>query len=535
MAVPGGATRCRRRNRASISATPRIFTAFVSILLCQSLVIPMSAADDAIVDTPAVADADPADAAPHRRFEYKHSFKGPHLVQDDGTIPFWTYTGNAIPSADQVRIVPSLKSQRGSVWSKNKVDFKHWEAEVTFRVSGRGRMGADGLAIWYTATEGGLGPVYGGADMWDGVGIFFDSYDNDGKKNNPVVLLVGNNGKHVYDHKNDGGTQTLGSCLRDFRNKPYPIRARVTYYKKTLTVMINNGFTPDKDDFEFCTKVDNMIIPPEGFFGVSAATGGLADDHDVLSFLLFQLTEPGQTPPQPEAEIPKEDKDKYQEEFHNFQQELDKKKEEFQKEHPDVQGEPIDEMYESVNDREIRQVFEGQNRIHLEIKQLNRQLAMILDEQRRYVTIVTDEISKRGSHTDSGPIDVANQQLGTIVSSQQDLLRNLNEMRNSFHESLRQMGTGQNHQQGGMATYESVQHFNDIKEHIHTVRRDLEQLVQRAVQNPGEKVQKCPEVPPMPSCLSTVHFVIFIVVQSVLFLCYIMYKSQQEAAAKKFF
>ena len=31
------------------------------------------------------------------------------------------------------------------------------------------------------------------------------------------------------------------------------------------------------------------------------------------------------------------------------------------------------------------------------------------------------------------------------------------------------------------------------------------------------------------------HFVVFVVIQSVLFFCYIMYKSQQEAAAKKFF
>lgn len=44
----------------------------------------------------------------------------------------------------------------------------------------------------------------------------------------------------------------------------------------SFQVMINNGFTPDKDDYEFCTKVDNMIIPKEGFFGISAATGGLA-------------------------------------------------------------------------------------------------------------------------------------------------------------------------------------------------------------------------------------------------------------------
>ncbi|XP_061553712.1 protein ERGIC-53 [Phycodurus eques] len=539
MAVPGGARRRRQRQRrASTSAAGSLFVALVAALLCHGGVVQVTADDDVadpVAKTPDAADT--ADAAPHRRFEYKYSFKGPHLVQADGTIPFWIHSGNAIPSADQVRIAPSLKSQRGSVWSKNKVSFEHWEAEVTFRVSGRGRMGADGLAIWFTSAQGRQGPVYGASDKWNGVGIFFDSFDNDGKKNNPVIIVVGNNGKLVYNHKHDGSTQALGTCLRDFRNKPYPVRAKVTYYKKTLTVMINNGFTPDKDDFEFCTKVDNMIIPDEGFFGVSAATGGLADDHDVLSFLLFQLTEPGHTPPQPEAEIPEEDKDKYQEEFHNFQQELDKKREEFQKEHPDVQGEPIDELYESVNDREIRQVFEGQNRIHLEIKQLNRQLAMILDEQRRYVTVVTDEISKRGSNIGSGQLDVANQQLGTIVSSQQDLLRNLNEFRNAFYETLKQISASQQHHQqgGGVATYESVQHFNDIKEHLHSVRRDLEHLVQRGAQNPGEKVQKCPEVPPMPSCLSTVHFVIFIVVQSVLFLCYIMYKSQQEAAAKKFF
>lgn len=31
---------------------------------------------------------------PHRRFEYKYSFKGPHLVQSDGTVPFWAHAGS---------------------------------------------------------------------------------------------------------------------------------------------------------------------------------------------------------------------------------------------------------------------------------------------------------------------------------------------------------------------------------------------------------------------------------------------------------
>ena len=32
-------------------------------------------------------------ALPHKKFEYKLSFKGPHLVQRDGTIPFWEHGG----------------------------------------------------------------------------------------------------------------------------------------------------------------------------------------------------------------------------------------------------------------------------------------------------------------------------------------------------------------------------------------------------------------------------------------------------------
>ncbi|XP_077203021.1 protein ERGIC-53 [Paroedura picta] len=480
----------------------------------------------------ATGQAENGPPSPHRRFEYKYSFKGPHLVQADGSVPFWLHTGNAIPSADQIRITPSLKSQRGSVWTKSKSIFEHWEIEVTFRVTGRGRIGADGLAIWFTEGQGLDGPVFGAADNWNGVGIFFDSFDNDAKKNNPAIVILGNNGKLHYDHQNDGSTQALASCQRDFRNKPYPVRAKIIFYQKTLQVLINNGFTPDKEDYEFCAKVEDMVLPSQGYFGISAATGGLADDHDVLSFLTFQLTEPGKVAPPPDTEIPEKDKEKYQEEFEHFQQELDKKKEEFQKEHPNVEGEIVDDFFESVSDRELRQIFEGQNRIHLEIKQLNRQLDMILDEQRRYVSTLSEEISKRGAGVPGQQGQVSVQGLDTVVKTQEEVLRQVGEIRSSMGETLRLVSGVQNHGSAG-AIYETTQHFNDIKEHLHVVKRDIEHLVQRNM--PSNEKPKCPELPPFPSCLSTTHFFIFVAVQTVLFIGYIMYRSQQEAAAKKFF
>ena len=30
----------------------------------------------------------------HVKFEYKYSFKGPHLMNKEGSIPFWTHGGS---------------------------------------------------------------------------------------------------------------------------------------------------------------------------------------------------------------------------------------------------------------------------------------------------------------------------------------------------------------------------------------------------------------------------------------------------------
>lgn len=48
-------------------------------------------------------------ANPHRRFEYKLSFKGPHLVQRDGSIPFWEHGGRKYEKVNHmVRILPCV-------------------------------------------------------------------------------------------------------------------------------------------------------------------------------------------------------------------------------------------------------------------------------------------------------------------------------------------------------------------------------------------------------------------------------------------
>merc|ERR1712002_141017 len=227
--------------------------------------------------------------SPQRRFEYKWSFKGPHLVQSDGSIPFWEHGGHAIASDESIRITPSLRSKKGYVWASNQSNFVNWEIEVSFRVSGRGRVGADGLAIWYTEEKGTEGTVFGSTDKWKGLGVFLDSFDNDNMHNNPYISAMSNDGTLEYSHMTDGIDQQLGGCVRDFRNKPYPVRVKIEYFQKALTIWLNNGMSNDKTDYELCLRIGHVELPPSGHFGVSGATGGVADDHDVNSFLTYSL------------------------------------------------------------------------------------------------------------------------------------------------------------------------------------------------------------------------------------------------------
>ena len=102
------------------------------------------------------------------------------------------------------------------------------------------------------------GPVFGSADQWRGLGIFFDSFDNDGKGNNPYIMAMLNDGSKMYDHQSDGSQQQMAGCLRDFRNKPFPVRAKIEYYNNVLTVMFHSGNSNNEDEYELCLRAENV-------------------------------------------------------------------------------------------------------------------------------------------------------------------------------------------------------------------------------------------------------------------------------------
>merc|ERR1711916_147514 len=118
---------------------------------------------------------------------------------------------------------------------------------LSFQVYGHPSMGGDGFGFWYTSKSGMMGPVYGGMDYWDGLGIFFDTFNNDGTGDFPVIVAVMNDGSLAYDPASNG-------------------------------------------NWVDCFSVQNVELGVDKYFGLTAGTGDLADNHDVSSFRTRTLT-----------------------------------------------------------------------------------------------------------------------------------------------------------------------------------------------------------------------------------------------------
>ncbi|ELK03487.1 Protein ERGIC-53-like protein [Pteropus alecto] len=164
---------------------------------------------------------------PQRRFEYKLSFKGPRLELPGAEIPFWSLHGDAILGLEEVRLAPSMRNRSGAMWSRARVLFSGWEVELQMRVTGPGRRGAQGMS------RGQIGSVLGGLASRDGIGILFDSSAQD-TENSPAIRVLASNGHIPYELLRDEASQVLGSCYRDFRNRPYPFRVQITYWGQRL-------------------------------------------------------------------------------------------------------------------------------------------------------------------------------------------------------------------------------------------------------------------------------------------------------------
>ena len=90
-----------------------------------------------------------------------------------------------------------------------------------------------------------------------------------------------------YDHDADGTHTELAGCEAQLRNKNYDTFLLIRYEGRKLTVKVD---VDDKRAWRPCFHVDGVFLPTGYYFGLSAATGDLVDNHDVVGVKTYELS-----------------------------------------------------------------------------------------------------------------------------------------------------------------------------------------------------------------------------------------------------
>uniref|UniRef100_A0A3B3D0L5 Lectin, mannose-binding 2-like a n=2 Tax=Oryzias melastigma TaxID=30732 RepID=A0A3B3D0L5_ORYME len=222
----------------------------------------------------------------------EYSLSKPYQGVGSSGSSHWELMGDAMVTTDYIRLTPDMQSRQGAVWSRIPCNLKDWEMQVHFKIHGQGKknLNGDGLAIWFTKERMQKGPVFGNMDNFTGLGVFVDTYPNEEKyieRIFPFVLAMVGNGSISYDHERDGRPTELGGCNAMVRNLKHDSFLFIRYIRRRLTVMID---IDGQHEWRDCLDIPGVRLPQGYYFGATAVTGDLSDNHDIISLKLYQLT-----------------------------------------------------------------------------------------------------------------------------------------------------------------------------------------------------------------------------------------------------
>uniref|UniRef100_A0A1B6LHU9 L-type lectin-like domain-containing protein n=1 Tax=Graphocephala atropunctata TaxID=36148 RepID=A0A1B6LHU9_9HEMI len=223
----------------------------------------------------------------------EHSLYKPY--QGSGmAIPYWDFLGTTMVTSNYIRLTPDSQSMQGALWNSVPCHVRNWEIQIQFKVHGRGKeLFGDGMAFWYARDRMRSGPVFGNMDFYQGLSVIIDTYSNHNGEHNhvhPYISGMVNNGSLHYDHDRDGTHTQLAGCSAKLRNLEYDTHISIRYDHDTLTVSTD---MENKAAWKECFSVKGVRLPTGYYLGISAATGDLSDNHDILSIRFYELDMPG--------------------------------------------------------------------------------------------------------------------------------------------------------------------------------------------------------------------------------------------------
>mmetsp|Transcript_44902 Transcript_44902/g.123052 ORF Transcript_44902/g.123052 Transcript_44902/m.123052 type:complete len:368 (-) Transcript_44902:860-1963(-) len=228
----------------------------------------------------------------------QHSFEPPYTDVDPSGNRLlskdWKNGGVASVSQSFVRLTPDRQSKKGAVWSRKSLGTDTFSTILKFRISGQGKkFFGDGMALWVMQQAYFVeGDLHGSVERFTGFGVIFDTFKNTESlsqhRDVSVIVNDGESSTELMMDKLEGCDASIRyhEDRADFSVESMS-RAKVIVTGKRLVVQIDG-----KNDGQFkdCAVVDlpfAMDWAKSAHIGVTASTGQLADNHDVISLTTF--------------------------------------------------------------------------------------------------------------------------------------------------------------------------------------------------------------------------------------------------------
>lgn len=194
-----------------------------------------------------------------------------------------------------IRLTPDRQSKKGALWSRRSIGVPNFSAIMKFRISGQGKnFFGDGIALWMVQqgyyTEG---PLHGFQDKFYGIGVIFDTFKNleTLSAHRDVTVLV-NDGEKTWEMM----TENVQGCNMNFRYHNDRADFSVTDASRVKIIVNENSieiFMDPKNSGSWtdCVRLDDLPLKKDwavrAHIGITASTGQLADNHDLISLSTF--------------------------------------------------------------------------------------------------------------------------------------------------------------------------------------------------------------------------------------------------------
>ena len=204
-------------------------------------------------------------------------------------VPAWHLSGTAPPMihSDRIMLTPPYPGNKNAAaWTDVRLPYPEWQAELAFRASGTDRGGGN-LQLWYTKENQeqiGANSVYT-VGKFEGLAIVVDAQ---GGKGGGIRGFL-NDGTTDYKSHHHLEALAFGHCDYTYRNLGRPSLLKVKQDGAGFEVTI---------DGRQCFRSDDVILPSNNYFGLTAASAETPDSFEVFRFATTALSS-STTPPPP--------------------------------------------------------------------------------------------------------------------------------------------------------------------------------------------------------------------------------------------